>query len=78
MFTYQSTKSGTVLIFWNGRQVATLTGRAATSFLTKIDQADDAAVQRIMAAVTGNFRRGNERQPGSVGRPGLEPGTQGL
>jgi hypothetical protein len=60
-FAYQGTKDGKVLIEWRGRTVATLTGARASRFLSAAEGADEGAAQLLMARVTGNFKRGNER-----------------
>lgn len=42
--------------------VTTLRGKDADRFLAKVVGADDQTAQMVMAKVTGNFKRGNERQ----------------
>ena len=64
-FSYRATKQGEVAIRRQGRLVATLRGDAARGFLAKVTGGDPAARQRLMARVTGNYRRGNERAAGS-------------
>jgi hypothetical protein len=62
VFTYRVTKNNTVFIDYNGRQVTTLKGKEAEKILNKINQApSDYEVQLILAKVTGNFKRGNEK-----------------
>ena len=56
-FTYQHRSNGDVAIFHHGRHATTLRGRAASDFLDDVD--DD--LQEVMARVTGNYKRGNER-----------------
>jgi hypothetical protein len=60
-FAYRATQDGKVLISWQGRQVMTLAGGRARSFITGVDGLPDEEVQFAMARVTGNFKRGNER-----------------
>jgi antitoxin (DNA-binding transcriptional repressor) of toxin-antitoxin stability system len=48
-----------VLITHHGRTAATLRGAAAERFLAKIAHDDP---QDLMARVTGNYKRGNERR----------------
>ena len=60
-FSYVATKDGGVRIAWRGRLVTTLAGRAAARFLQRARSADDDTLQHLMARVTGNFKRGNER-----------------
>lgn len=62
VFTYQATKGRKVFIFWNDRQVKTLSGIEAEKFLQKMDELDGKDAQLLMAKLTGNFKRGNERR----------------
>jgi hypothetical protein len=39
-FTYKITKDHKVFIYWKGKQVAILTGRASEKFLSSIDGKD--------------------------------------
>ena len=48
-----------VLITHRGRKAATLRGAAAARFLAKLERDDP---QQVMARVTGNYKRGNERR----------------
>ena len=59
-FDYDVTKVGKVLIYWRDKLVTTLANERARKFLQRID-APYADPQQIMARVTGNFKRGNER-----------------
>ncbi len=47
-----------VVIEHHGRRATTLRGTAAARFLTDLQNADP---QELMARVTGNYKRGNER-----------------
>ena len=47
-----------VVISHNGRRATTLRGDAARRFLTDVENGDP---QELMARVTGNYKRGNER-----------------
>jgi hypothetical protein len=61
-FSYRVTKNNTVLIEYNGKQVKLLKGKDAEKILERIKMAEDEkAVQLILAKITGNFNRGNER-----------------
>lgn len=60
-FDYQQQKDGRVIVTWYGRPVTTLAGKAAQKFLARIEGLDDHAAQLVMARVTGNFKRGNEK-----------------
>ena len=60
-FSWLSRADGTIVIRYHDAPVTVLRGRSAERFATRIADADDVAAQRLMARVTGNFRRGNER-----------------
>ncbi len=57
-FTYSARKSGDVVISHHGRQAAVLRGKRARKFLADIAGKDE---QQLMARLTGNSKRGNER-----------------
>ncbi|MBA2524056.1 MAG: hypothetical protein H0V25_12120 [Solirubrobacterales bacterium] len=63
-FAYRETGDGRVMIEWNGRRAAVLTGARAGRFLASVDGAGPERLQLEMARVTGNFKRGNERRGG--------------
>ncbi len=60
-FAFEVTKDGDVLIFHHGRPAATLRGRIASRFLSDVEDVDLATQQQLMARLTGNYKRGNER-----------------
>jgi hypothetical protein len=60
-FAWTATKDGRVRISWQGRVVTTLAGERAARFLEQVEHADEDAEQLLLARVTGNFKRGNER-----------------
>ena len=60
-FEYRALRDGRVVVSWYGRPVTTLAGRDAERFLARVEGLEDHAAQLMMARVTGNFRRGNER-----------------
>jgi hypothetical protein len=53
-----SKRGDEVRITHRGRNAATLRGEAAVRFLRDVARSDP---QQVMALVTGNYRRGNER-----------------
>ena len=59
-FAYRLLKDGRVLIDHRDRHVVTLAGARAAAFRAALEQ-DGADEQLLMARVTGNFKRGNER-----------------
>ncbi|MED1083538.1 hypothetical protein [Bacillus mycoides] len=62
MFHYRVTKNNIVLIEYYGKQTMILKGNDAEKFLKKINRAsNEKEKQLIMAKITGNFKRGNER-----------------
>lgn len=61
VFTYQISKEKKVFIYWSGKQVKVLKGKEAQNFISKLIGLDDKGIQLVMAKVTGNFKRGNER-----------------
>jgi len=62
-FSYKVSKDNKVFIFWYEKRVKILVGKESEKFLKKIENADSSKeVQLIMAKVTGNFKRGNERK----------------
>ena len=61
VFTYQLSKEKKVFISWNGKQVRILKGKEAQKFISTIMGLDEKGVQLVLAKVTGNFKRGNER-----------------
>ena len=56
-FDYE-TRGGEVVITHHGRRATVLRGAAAARFLTDVEDGDE---QELMARITGNYRRGNER-----------------
>ncbi|MCP3995317.1 MAG: hypothetical protein GY722_09660 [bacterium] len=57
-FRFVQRSNGEVVVTHRGRQAAVLRGRAAERFLEKVASGD---AQEVMARVTGNYKRGNER-----------------
>jgi hypothetical protein len=60
-FTHRVTRD-TVMISWQGRVVKTLAGDDAARFRREVADLDDDGVQLLLAKLTGNFKRGNERR----------------
>ncbi|MCL2376154.1 MAG: hypothetical protein FWC76_02040 [Defluviitaleaceae bacterium] len=61
VFAYKITKDKKVFILYHGKQVTTLSGSKAEKFIADISDVDGKEAQLIMAKVTGNFKRGNEK-----------------
>jgi hypothetical protein len=62
VFTCRIYKDGRVCLSWRGKQVKILKGAAAADFIEKVAGLDQRSAQLLMAKVTGNFKRGNERR----------------
>lgn len=60
-FTHRVTRDK-VMISWQGRVVKTLAGDDAARFRREVADLDDDGVQLLLAKLTGNFKRGNERR----------------
>lgn len=60
-FTYRTRKSGEVQVLHRGVPASTLRGRAAEEFLSDVSACSPEEAQRLMARVTGNYKRGHER-----------------
>ena len=57
-FDWTRRKNGDVVITHHGRVATILRGREASRFVERVASGDD---QGVMARVTGNYKRGNER-----------------
>ena len=62
VFSYRVTKDQMVFISWQGKRVTVLKDYTADKFIETMDGLDGKPAQRVMARMTGNFRRGNERK----------------
>jgi hypothetical protein len=69
-FGYTVRKSGDVHIARGGVVVTTLRGAAAARFVDAAERCDPDGLQRLLARVTGDYRRGNEREARSHPRSG--------
>ena len=61
IFSYTTTKDGKVFIYWQGKLSKTIKGKDACKFLNRIITSSPQEQQMVMAKITGNFKRGNER-----------------
>lgn len=62
-FSFKISKDNTVFIEFHGKRVKILKGKEVEKFLKRIELAgNDKEVQLILAKITGNFKRGNERK----------------
>jgi len=61
-FTAQVTKDERVVVWWEGRVVATVAGTPGRRLADALGRApDESARELLLARATGNFKRGNER-----------------
>lgn len=60
-FSYQLIKDQKVHLFWEGKPIKIIKDEEARKFLAKMSGADTKEQQLIMAKLTGNFKRGNEK-----------------
>lgn len=60
-FTYQIRKGNEVEIRHRGRRATMLRGDVAADFLAEVESGSEEDAQQLMARMTGNYKRGNER-----------------
>ena len=60
-FSFSVRKSGEVEVLHHGRQATLLRAANAAKFLAKAECANEQELQQLMARVTGNYKRGNEK-----------------
>jgi len=61
-FTYRTRKNGDVEVLHHGKRASTLRGADAHRFLAELREAGHGGHgQQLMARLTGNYKRGNER-----------------
>ncbi len=60
-FSYRAAKAGKVFLSWEAKRVKVIKGNEAEEFLAAIKTLDKFDAQLLMATMTGNFKRGNER-----------------
>lgn len=61
-FTFRVRKNGDIEILHRGRIASTLRGNDADDFMQQVQDEQDAEAQQLMARITGNYKRGNERK----------------
>ncbi len=61
-FGYRIAKDGTVFLEYGGRVVKTIKASESTRLLQQLEGASEIQVQLILAKLTGNFKRGNEKK----------------
>ncbi|MBN8585107.1 MAG: hypothetical protein J0M37_08425 [Ignavibacteria bacterium] len=60
-FDYKELKDNKVQIYWNNKPVMLLKGAEALKLLKRLENSEGKQTQLILAKVTGNFKRGNEK-----------------
>lgn len=60
-FSYRIRRNGELEILHHGRVASILRGSDADDFLAEVEAADEDDAQQLMARITGNYKRGNER-----------------
>lgn len=63
-FTWRVRKNGDIEILHRGRLASTLRGAEAEDFRQEAGDEGSAEAQQLMARITGNYKRGNERVAG--------------
>ena len=61
-FDYFITKDEKVFIEHYGKRVTILKGKQAQKFIASAEDASEAEIQLMLAKLTGNYKRGNERE----------------
>lgn len=61
VFSYKVTKDNKIFIYYHQQQVMIVVGKDAQKLLRRLTAADASQEQSLLAKITGNFKRGNER-----------------
>ena len=61
-FSYKINKKNDVRIFWENRCIKTIGGKRGEELVSELADAGEEETQYILQRITGNFKRGNERQ----------------
>ncbi len=61
VFSYNISKDNKVFISWYGKEIMTLKGKDSDKFISRIEGKNEEEKQLIMAKITKNFKRGNEK-----------------
>ena len=69
-FANQTTKKGTGIIYHNGKKINIIKDSEAERLIARIKEVEDniTEVQLLLAKITGNFKRGNEKKIGKSKR----------
>ena len=61
-FSFKETKAGDIIIYHHGKQATILRGNRAEKTRGDLEASPFDEQQQIMARITGNYKRGNERK----------------
>lgn len=61
-FTHRQRKNGDLEVLHHGHLASTLRGRDAQDLSDELARCTEAEAQQVLARVTGNYKRGNEKQ----------------
>lgn len=61
-FTHRQRKNGDLEVLHHGRLASTLRGREGQDLADELARCTEAEAQQVLARVTGNYKRGNEKQ----------------
>ena len=59
-FSYRVSKEK-ILIYYNDKNIMVVSGKRAAKLLPQLEDVDEFDEQLVLAKITGNFKRGNER-----------------
>lgn len=61
-FSYKMTKALKTIIFYEGKQIKILSEKETKKLSARIQNKSEFDIQLELAKITGNFKRGNEKQ----------------
>ena len=61
-FSYKVHSDGKLFVYYHGKHVRTYAGKEAEKLGKQLDTATPEQEQLLLARITGNFKRGNERK----------------
>ncbi len=65
-FSYKITDSDKIIIYRNNKQIMIVKGEKATKLKLKIIGNTKSELQLVLAKITGNYKRGNERNANQI------------
>ncbi|WP_317913271.1 hypothetical protein [Carnobacterium maltaromaticum] len=61
-FSWKKGKDNKLFIYFNGKEVMILKGQKSQKLLEELFDSNEEEEQYLLARITGNFKRGNEKQ----------------